>query len=193
MLLPFTPKNEDFCNVHVAQAQSGLSNEELDRIRAYGDSLDTTNVKLYGHYSEENVKAIGSHFPLNDETSWIYNRMAGLVNEINDSTFKFDLTGFKENFYYLTYSEPDEHFGWHIDIGAETPAPRKLSVVLQLSDPSEYEGGDFEVLVAQHHVTAKKEKGIITAFPSFKIHRVTPVTKGKRRVLSVFTHGPNFR
>ena len=149
-------------------------------------------VKLYGSYTEERVKASGSHFKLIDETRWIYERMAQAVKAINEECYQYDLSGFEENFYYLTYREGD-HFGWHLDAGEETPAPRKLSLVLQLSDPSEYEGGEFDVLVAVDHVTAPKSKGAITAFPAFKIHRVRPVTSGVRRVLTAFTTGPNFR
>jgi PKHD-type hydroxylase len=71
--------------------------------------------------------------------------------------------------------------------------PRKLSVVLQLSDPSEYEGGDLEIMNCSEPTQVKKEKGLVTAFPSFMLHRVTPVTKGIRRTLVVWLTGPRFR
>lgn len=191
MIYPFSIPNT-YGNHHFTQTPSGFSDSEIDRIREIGDALETTSVKLYGEFDDSKVKAIGSHFALTDETRWIYERMADAVRAINRDNYQYDLTGFQENFYYLTYRAGD-HFNWHLDIGDETPAPRKLSLILQLSDPSEYEGGEFDVMVATHHVTASKFKGAITSFPSFKIHRVRPVTFGVRRVLTAFTSGPNFR
>jgi PKHD-type hydroxylase len=189
-----SPPNAGIKNAHFIQRDSGLTIEEINRIREIGDELETYGVSLYGGNTDEQVKATGSHFPLNDDTRWFYDRMAEWAQEFNAETYQYDLTGFHENFYYLSYDASlDEHFNWHLDIGCDTPAPRKLSLVLQLSDPSEYEGGDFDVLVSTAHHTARKQQGIITAFPSYKIHRVTPVTRGKRRTLSMFLVGPNFR
>jgi len=187
-----SPYNDPNLNEHFTQIYSGLTDEEIQRIRDIGDALETTNVKLYGRFDDRKVRATGSHFGLNDETAWLYARMAKVAQQINAANYRYDLTGFHENFYYLTY-RTGGHFNWHVDIGGQTPAPRKLSLVLQLSDPSEYEGGDFNVMIADHYDTADKRKGLITAFPAFKIHRVTPVTKGVRRTLSMFLAGPNFR
>ena len=187
------PYNNPDLNQHFTQHDSQLGEDELQRIRDYGDALETTNVKLYGKFDDAMVKATGSHFPLNEETRWLYERIAARAREINAEAFRYDLTGFYENFYFLRYEAPGEHFGWHVDMDANTGAPRKLSLTLQLSGPEEYEGGDFEVMASAHHVTAPKGRGLITAFPSYKIHRVTPVTRGVRRALVMFLAGPNFR
>jgi predicted 2-oxoglutarate/Fe(II)-dependent dioxygenase YbiX len=55
-------------------------------------------------------------------------------------------------------------------------ATRKLSMVLQLSDPSEYEGGELQILDKANPETVTKQKGMITVFPSYTLHQVTPVT-----------------
>jgi PKHD-type hydroxylase len=66
-------------------------------------------------------------------------------------------------------------------------------MVLQLSDPSEYEGGNLEILSSQGEVlTVDKKKGFLAMFPSFKTHRVTPVTSGTRKSLVVWATGPAF-
>jgi PKHD-type hydroxylase len=187
-----SPPNDPALNPHLTQHGSGLTVDEIARIRAFGDSLDQTSVKLYGKFDDSKVKARGSHFPLCDETRWVYERMTEVAQKINAASYRYDLTGFHENFYFMRYGV-GEHFNWHLDMGRETPAPRKLSLVLQLSDPSEYEGGDFDVLVATEHARADKEQGLVMAFPSYKIHRVTPVTRGERRTLTMFAAGPNFR
>lgn len=192
MLYNFSLDNRRANNSHLVQFESGLKDEEIQRIIDYGDSLATTNVKLYGKFDETSVNATGSHFSFCADTAWLYDKMAAATKEINEQNFQYDLIGFAENFYYLRYEEGN-HFNWHLDIGAETPTPRKLSLVLQLSDPIDYDGGEFDVLIARHHVTAERRKGLINAFPSFKIHRVRPVTRGIRRTLTMFASGPNFR
>lgn len=180
---------EDY-SVHM----STLSDEEVDRIRVYGDRLATKSVLLFGAHDEAQVKVQGARIPVDDESRWIYERMASLTHEINAESYQYDLTGFHESFYYLTYdSAVGAHFNWHLDFGPQTPAPRKLSLILQLSDPSEYDGGDFDIMTPRGHVRTHKCRGIVTAMPSYKIHRVTPVTRGIRRTVAMFAVGPNFR
>lgn len=175
-------------------ATSGLSDEQINWIRDYGDALSKTSVKLYGEHNEDMVKARGSHFPLNDETRWVYEAMEAAALRMNAETYRFDLTGFSENFYYHTYDGAlGEHFGWHVDAGSRTPQPRKLSLILHLSDTAEYEGGEFEVKGPIEDYVGVQGKGLITAFPSHRIHRVKPVTQGVRRSLVMFATGPHFR
>jgi PKHD-type hydroxylase len=75
----------------------------------------------------------------------------------------------------------------------EAPAARKLSLVLQLSDPSEYEGGELQTMSGPNHCAVDRQKGLIAAFPSYMLHRVTPVTKGTRYSLVVWICGPSFK
>jgi PKHD-type hydroxylase len=62
-----------------------------------------------------------------------------------------------------------------------------------LSDPSEYDGGDLEIWTGTEPKVLDKTKGIVHAFPSFVMHRVTPVTRGVRRTLVIWIAGPKFR
>ena len=70
---------------------------------------------------------------------------------------------------------------------------RKLSLVVQLSDPEDYEGGDLEIYTGHEPLVVKKKKGMTAFFPSYQLHGVTPVTKGTRYSLVVWVHGPAFR
>ena len=87
-----------------------------------------------------------------------------------------------------------QHYDWHVDIfplaGKETD--RKVTVVCLLNDPSEFEGGDFQVRLYSEY-TAPLEKGSIIAFPSILEHRVTPVTSGFRYSATMWFHGPRFK
>ena len=70
---------------------------------------------------------------------------------------------------------------------------RKLSVTVQLSDPSEYEGGGFEFLECPNPDESSRKKGTVLVFPSYLKHRVLPVTKGTRKSLVAWFEGPRWK
>ena len=73
-----------------------------------------------------------------------------------------------------TYNE-GEYYNWHKD--GSGFGFRKLSLTIQLNDPSEYEGGEFEF---KDFGVMKLEKGDACLFAPNLLHRVKPVTKGVR-------------
>lgn len=187
-------ENNAELNYHLTQHDSGLTVEELDRLVEIGDKIQLDRAQLFGQTQPlpERIDFGRGHFLLSEETRWFYDRMAEVTKRINEESYQYDLSGFHEPFYYLRY-ETGEHFSWHHDMSGATEAPRKLTMVLQLNEPFDYDGGEFEVAVAGKHQQAVRQRGIITAFPSYKIHRVTPVTRGARRVITMIASGPNFR
>lgn len=64
---------------------------------------------------------------------------------------------------------------------------------VQLSDSSEYEGGDFELWTGGGFKSLPKIKGCCVLFPSFLLHRVTPVTQGTRKTLVLWIGGGNYK
>ena len=123
----------------------------------------------------------------------LYIKIFNSVLKFNNENFKFDLYEFGGKIQYTEYDESYQgHYDWHLDIG-ENNFTRKLTVVIQLSDSSEYEGGELQVHNGQTpYRTCSKEKGSMIMFPSFLLHRVTPVTKGIRRCLVMWFTGPSF-
>jgi PKHD-type hydroxylase len=121
------------------------------------------------------------------------------VYTINKSHFGFDL----QQFTNIQFTEYDSayagHYTWHQDTDWFTPEffQRKLSFVIQLSDPSTYEGGDFEFHPKECNALPNPEEirkqGTVVVFPSFIRHRVTPVTEGKRYSLVTWVEGLKFR
>lgn len=73
-----------------------------------------------------------------------------------------------------------EHYDWHMDWGGGRLRYRKITVVAQLSDPVEYEGGSLQLTIGSQPVDAPQGMGNVTVFPSFLLHRVTAVTSGRR-------------
>jgi PKHD-type hydroxylase len=127
--------------------------------------------------------------------AWVIDRMIGLVAKTNRDSFNYDLTDFGESPQVARYgAERQGHFDWHSDIGAGNwAAKRKLTIVVQLSEPADYEGGTLELRPDSHITEAPRTRGTATVFPSFVLHRVTPVTAGTRWSLTLWSHGPAFR
>jgi len=84
-----------------------------------------------------------------------------------------------------------------LDKPIEMAETRKLSLSLILSDPDDYEGGDFYIQTGspdpEKLIKMEQKKGRVLAFPSFMIHGVAPVTKGTRRSIVVWVDGPKFK
>lgn len=129
---------------------------------------------------------------------WGYtsNILWSYINEANRQSFGFDVS-YLSNIQYTIYEPPGDHYDWHIDTFIDTPNAfqRKLSMTVQLSDGSEYEGGDFELrdgTANPLNQTELKQKGTVLIFPSFLSHRVKPVTKGVRKTLVAWFEGKAF-
>jgi PKHD-type hydroxylase len=77
---------------------------------------------------------------------------------------------------------------------------RKLSMTINLNKPGEYEGGNLKFDYGPHsegeryhECTEIRPQGSIIIFPSFIHHQVTPVTKGTRYSLVLWSVGPPFK
>ncbi len=128
------------------------------------------------------------------DAAWVMQRIVGLVGEANRQ-YNFELTDFSEHIQVAQYhADIAGHFDWHADIGSgELAAKRKLTLVVQLSQPIEYEGGILQTWSANQPVQADQSQGTATLFPAFTLHRVTPVTQGERWSLTTWVHGPSFK
>lgn len=122
-----------------------------------------------------------------------YALLSRLVAAANE-TYGFDLSGIGEPAQLTEYVAPSTGYGWHVDLTAtSTELTRKLSLTVQLSSPEDYDGGLLELRDGDEVVSGPRDAGTIVAFPSWVIHRVTPVTRGVRRSLVVWVGGPRFR
>lgn len=128
-------------------------------------------------------------------TAPVMQHLVRLVAGVNRDHFGAELDDFAESAQIARYgAERQGHFGWHSDIGrGALAARRKLTVVVQLSDPADYDGGLLELWPDANVATAPRERGTAAVFPAFALHRVTPVTRGTRWSLTLWAHGPAWR
>lgn len=148
---------------------------------------------------------------------WLGGFMWHYVQRANRENFLYDLHCIDgESMQYTQYSE-GEYYGWHNDAGLQsqykpvnignrveglaqdflaenTELVRKLSFVLQLSNPDEYEGGNLQLIdEAGKCYFAPRKRGTVILFDSRTQHRVLKVTKGLRKSIVGWTVGPRWK
>jgi len=130
-----------------------------------------------------------------EKTKHIWEKIVTTIADVNNQFFHFDLTGCYEPAQLGLYKAKDKgHYDWHIDAGVKGSAPRKLSMTLLLSDPDDFKGGNLELkTINDQPITVEQQQGRAFFFPSYTLHRVTPVTKGIRRSLVMWIGGPPFK
>lgn len=172
-------KMDEYCKLHGTQ-QSQIS------------TLSGVDIDNSVRNSEINIHSI------NTDNQWLFDRLLAVTGLINDTFFNYDLLGF-DHFQYTEYNGAGTKYDYHTDMifGTHNPVgmevPRKLSFSLILSDSSEYEGGDFELLYARLPEKIEQKRGRILAFPSYVVHRVTPIISGSRRSIVFWALGPKFK
>ncbi|WP_244923693.1 2OG-Fe(II) oxygenase [Enhygromyxa salina] len=87
---------------------------------------------------------------------------------------------------------PGDYHGWHVDLAGPGCHERKLGISVQLSAPTDYEGGQLRVYDPPAHAAVPSELGCAIAFPAYVPHEVAPVTRGVRHALTAWAVGPPF-
>ena len=97
---------------------------------------------------------------------------------------------------YTEYKDVGYHYGQHHDIdwNRQDGKHRKISITVQLSNPDDYDGGDFTFAHHQNpDPAACRAQGTILAFLSYQDHSVSPITRGSRNSMVAWFEGPAWR
>lgn len=179
--------------------ESGINSDLIDSIVAEAETYPVSPVGLgfSGDVSNDQYRSSTIKWVDPDISASITKQIRYFIDESNRNAFGFDISYLRDIQYTTYQSATNDKYDWHIDTFWANPTmyDRKLSIVIQLSDPSEYTGGNFEFdsQYEQPNAAALKKKGSVLVFPSFLSHRVTPVTSGTRRSLVAWAEGPSFR
>lgn len=175
-----------------------LNNNIIDRIKSYADTIEQEQGVLFKTDKNNDVrKSSLKWINRSRESEWLYNIVKSVVEPVNEGLFQFDLTGI-DTIQYTQYINTGDKYDFHADsapgVKYDENMVRKLTMVIQMSDESDYTGGDVEFMSGkQYNETAPRAKGSIVIFPSFVMHRVTPILTGKRNSLVTWFMGPKFR
>jgi len=152
---------------------------------------------------------------------WIGGWLWYYIDKVNRENFCYDLTEIDGgNIQYTQYGE-GQFYNWHIDAGVDTcykpqsipcggynaqgftlpdkvvadnEKVRKLSFSLQLSDPTDYTGGEVQFLDnSGNNFFAPKQKGTLIIFDSRTKHRVRKVKTGLRKSIVGWAVGPRWK
>lgn len=199
MIYPIPPVNT-FGKDHSAYWEGFLTDDEINYLLNVNTWVNTKPAEIGSGADTEinmNIRSTKvSWLWITNENKHIWDKFAKVIAEVNSRYFHFDLNGFYEPMQLGVYTAEDKgHYNWHIDMTKENKSPpRKLSMVLMLSDPSEYEGGDLLLKSdSDNHATLDMAKGRAWFFPSYILHKVTPVTRGVRKTLVLWVGGPPFK
>jgi PKHD-type hydroxylase len=122
-----------------------------------------------------------------------FQHIRSITKQANDEIYDFRLLGIIDQDFpqIFKYSEND-YYDWHIDI---TPmaTTRKMSFIINLSDKSEYQGGELEFLNTDTSKIDCNTKGSIVIFPSFLTWKINSVTSGEKNIILGNVHGAIFR
>jgi len=127
-----------------------------------------------------------------DNMEWVFRRVTDITLNLNERFFKFDLFGMLEGFQFTNYEAPGGKYGRHVDSTFNINV-RKLSISIQLTNPTEYEGGELYLYSDEEGKVMDKTQGTLIIFPSYTLHEVMPVTKGERNSLVSWVTGKPFK
>lgn len=180
-----------------------LTPEECERIVSNYKKQKKEKAKVFDK-NKENAKikeireCYTSWIGIEPNSHWIYNKLVSQVIDHNKRFFKYDLYGLIEKLQFTYYKAPGNHYQSHTD-STFNGKIRKLSSVVLLSDPKKFKGGElclytgYNTKTKKDYEVVKLKQGMIVIFPSFILHKVSPVTSGERYSLVSWFTGPNFK
>ena len=201
------PTERAFITYPYCYIDNAFSDEEIDNMCTFFSQHEVEQATVMDKNKplNENIRRSKvKFFYKNDMTYSIFEKLNNTIENLNDNYYNFILNGY-DCFQYTEYDESEKgEYKFHMDSGfgpKENVDPymyetRKLSLVMCLNRPGiDFEGGQFYINQGSEKDAYQVEmkRGRIILFPSFLIHCVAPVTKGKRKSLVVWVMGPKFR
>ena len=178
---------------YVAGAPGFLSDVEMDEIIADQAPLLTEGRLGTGTGNTGIRRSRVAFIDKEGQHGWLYARFWETAQVLNQQCFGVRIDCVEGNVQLARYESADHGFyDWHTDFSDLAPL-RKVSISVQLSRPEDYAGGDLEFRFRGQPHQAERTRGTLIAFPSFTLHRVTPVTRGTRWSLVAWICGPRWR
>jgi PKHD-type hydroxylase len=180
--------------------QAGVTDLYIDEIEKAAATMEFVDGQLGHHetgrkdesYRRSQIKWLQrDHFPFLVDVAFQFAVAA------NKNAFGVNITDLPQLQYTVYDGKNQGYYDWHADTfwTMQEPFDRKLSIIIQLTDGKDYEGGDLELEggIPPFDKDEIRKKGSVIVFPSVLHHRVTPVTKGIRKSLVGWIEGPASR
>lgn len=185
----------------------------------YNEKLDSSTVAGEQGENTLNKEIRDAKHTWLPSSHWAVGFVMHYVMIANQQNFCYDLLGLDGQTVQYTVYDKGQFYNWHVDqsIGtcykpqglnhhgysensikdqllSEKELMRKLSFSLQLSDETEYKGGELQLIDDGEKIySVPKKRGLLVCFDSRARHRVTKVTSGRRKSLVGWVVGPRWR
>jgi PKHD-type hydroxylase len=170
---------------------------------------------LVGDFSNTHIRS--SQNTWINTSHWIGGWLWYYVSKINRANFLYDITDIDNETLQYTHYKEGQFYSWHSDTALDTyhkpqvryastvgrgqeemiqsgEYVRKLSFTLQLSEPTDYRGGEVEFLDSEgQRFLAPKQRGTMIVFDSRTRHRVRKVKEGLRKSIVGWVVGPRWK
>lgn len=196
---------------------SDLSPKIVDIIEENLETFDSNKIESQISNGEVNKNIRNSKNAWIPTNHWVGGFLWHYIMKANRENFLYDLTAIDQEQIQYTIYEEGCYYHWHIDAGigsafkpqqtvgsstnkcsdiitAQGEYQRKLSFVVQLSDPQDYRGGELQFMSeCGKSYFAPKTKGTIILFDSRTPHRVRKIKSGTRKSLVGWVVGPRWK
>ena len=174
--------------------------EECDSIieRAYQNEFEDSTVgnPIYGgqkinhDYRKSRIQWMGR-----DRFDDVFDKLWKSTIEVNQEYFGFHID-FLPSLQFTEYDESYQgEFKHHNDMiwMTEHDRHRKLSCIIHLTDPNEFEGCQLNMECESQDFPLKDtDRGTVVWFHALATHWVTPITKGRRNSVVCWFEGPQW-
>ena len=156
--------------------------ETCDKIvKLFQNKTIPATVKGVGAKVDTNIRSAKVYGISKQESKDLYRVFASFCNHHNNRLWNFELNDM-DPIQFIRYDEGD-HYKWHLDIGGGPLENRKLSIIVPLTNPDNYKGGKLLLKIGDKDKELVLKQGHAILFPSYILHKVTPVTEGHRFML----------
>jgi PKHD-type hydroxylase len=169
--------------------EEGLKIDPVDAVVGFQNYSSNNSVR------KSTVRWIDRRHP---KLNWLFGELTNYFHIANHNAFGVELWNLNE-IQFTEYTEENQGFyDWHNDVNWDDGrcVHRKLSLIIQLTDPETYSGGELEIqplYLSAPPSKDVKDQGTIVVFPSFLMHKVNRVTRGKRYSLVAWIEGPKWK
>jgi hypothetical protein len=128
---------------------------------------------------------------------WLYAAIARVLLNCSCVELSWNRPVFGTTAQYCRYPVGGHFNTWHCDESSDRSGYKDLGFILFVSDPSEYDGGEFQTMKSSNRATESSSEVAESHRPSANtvlvfcakslMHRVMPVTRGVRRTFVLWT------
>lgn len=173
-----------------------------DIVKRAKETLPAQQATVYGAGSgagvnESTRRSVVRWMHRSPEWETLFASIETITQQSNRDWFGLDYTELPS----IQFTEYDSayqgEFKMHQDVlwMSGEPTQRKLTFIVQLSDPESYEGGNLTFQHLSEYPPAQeiRTQGTVLFFPSLFFHQLNPVTSGIRYSLVGWWNGPHWR